>query len=74
VVAAPASAGTVKLLGNESEPGTYEVGAQVTATATAASDNVFRDWTVNGVVVSTEPSYTFTVSADQVLTANFTAG
>jgi hypothetical protein len=74
VVAAPASAGTVKLLGNESEPGTYEVGAQVTVTATAASDNVFRDWTVNGVVVSTEPSYTFTVSADQVLTANFTAG
>ena len=73
VVAAPATGGRVELLGNESEPGTYEVGAQVTATATPGSDSVFRDWIVNGVVVSTDPSYTFTVSADQVLTANFTA-
>jgi len=65
--------GTVKIAGNESEPGTYEVGAQVTVTATPASDSVFQNWTVNGEVVSTEQSYTFTVSADQVLTANFTA-
>lgn len=66
-------AGTAKISGNESEPGTYEVGAQVTVTATATSDSVFRNWTVNGTVVSTEPSYTFTVSTDQVLTANFQA-
>jgi hypothetical protein len=65
--------GTVKLSGNESEPGTYEVGAQVTATATPTSDSVFQSWTVDGAVVSTEASYTFTVSTDQVLTANFTA-
>lgn len=64
--------GTVKIAGNESEPGTYEVGAQVTVTAATTSDSVFQNWTVDGTVVSAEPSYTFTVSADQVLTANFT--
>ncbi|WP_410792125.1 discoidin domain-containing protein [Kribbella sp. C-35] len=64
--------GTVKIAGNESEPGTYEVGAQVTVTAAPGSDSVFRDWTVNGTVVSTTPSYTFTVGTDQILTANFT--
>jgi hypothetical protein len=64
--------GTATIAGNESEPGTYEVGAQVTVTAAPGSDSVFRDWTVNGTVVSTAPSYTFTVTADQVLTANFT--
>ncbi|HET6742596.1 MAG TPA: discoidin domain-containing protein [Kribbella sp.] len=63
--------GAVTIAGNESEPGTYEVGAQVTVTATPGSDSVFRDWTVNGTVVSTKASYTFTVAADQVLTANF---
>ncbi|NIK59660.1 discoidin domain-containing protein [Kribbella shirazensis] len=63
--------GTVAIVGNESEPGTYEVGAQVTVTAAPGSDSVFRDWTVNGTVVSTAPSYTFTVTADQILTANF---
>jgi hypothetical protein len=65
--------GTVKILGNESEPGTYEVGAQVTVTAAPGSDSVFQNWTVNGSVVSADASYTFTVTADQVLTANFTA-
>jgi len=63
--------GTVKIVGNESEPGTYEVGAQVTVTAAPSSDSVFQSWTVDGTVVSTTPSYTFTVSTDQVLTANF---
>ncbi|HET6989426.1 MAG TPA: glycosyl hydrolase family 28-related protein, partial [Kribbella sp.] len=64
-------AGTAKIAGNESEPGTYEIGAQVTVTAAPTSDSVFQNWTVDGTVVSTEPSYTFTVSTDQVLTANF---
>ncbi|GAA3094487.1 hypothetical protein JOF29_004037 [Kribbella aluminosa] len=53
-------------------PGTYEVGAQVTVTAAPRSDSVFRDWTVNGAVVATTPSYIFTVTTDQILTANFT--
>lgn len=42
-------------------------------TAAPTSDSVFRNWTVDGAVVSTEASYTFTVATDQVLTANFTA-
>jgi len=70
-IAASLSDFTVKIAGNESEPGKYEVGAQVTVTATPSSDSVFQSWTVNGTVVSTAPSYTFTVSTDQVLTANF---
>jgi hypothetical protein len=40
-------------------------------TATPRSDSVFQNWTVDGTVVSAEASYTFTVSTDQVLTANF---
>lgn len=71
VSVAAAGNGTVAIAGNESEPGTYEVGAQVTVTATAASDSVFQNWTVGGAVVSTDASYGFAVTADQVLTANF---
>ncbi|TDU84349.1 pectate lyase-like protein [Kribbella voronezhensis] len=74
VAASPATAGTVAIAGNESEPGTYEVGAQVTVTATPTSDSVFQNWTVNGEVVATTPAYTFTVAADQILTANFSPG
>lgn len=73
VAVVAAGNGSVRIAGNESEPGTYEVGAQVTVTAEPGSDSVFQDWTVDGAVVSTEASYTFTVTADQVLTANFTA-
>jgi len=42
-------------------------------TAAATSDSVFQNWTVDGVVVSTDASYTFTVATDQVLTAHFQA-
>ena len=45
----------------------------MTVTATPGSDSVFQNWTVNGEIVATTPSYTVTVTADQVLTANFTA-
>ncbi|MFF1819448.1 discoidin domain-containing protein [Kribbella sp. NPDC058245] len=64
--------GDVRIAGNESEPGKYEPGAQVTVTAAPTSDSVFQNWTVAGTVVSTDPAYTFTVTTDQVLTANFT--
>ena len=74
VSVAAAGNGTVEIAGNESEPGTYEVGAQVTVTATPGSDSVFQNWTVAGAVVSTDASYSFPVTADQVLTANFTTG
>ncbi|GAB3923527.1 hypothetical protein GCM10029976_013850 [Kribbella albertanoniae] len=65
--------GDVRIAGNESEPGKYEPGAQVTVTATPESDSVFQNWTVAGAVVSTDPEYSFTVTTDQILTANFTA-
>lgn len=74
VSVAAAGNGTVTIAGNESEPGTYEVGAQVTVTATPGSGSTFQNWTVGGEVVSTDPTYAFAVTTDQVLTANFTTG
>jgi hypothetical protein len=71
VVAAPADAGTVALVGNETEPDRYETGSQVTATARPRAGARFVSWTVAGTVVSTDPTYTFTVTANQVLTATF---
>ncbi|TDD45875.1 coagulation factor 5/8 type domain-containing protein [Kribbella antibiotica] len=65
--------GSVRIAGNESEPGKYEPGTPVTVTAAPTSDSVFRNWTVAGTEVSTDSTYTFTVTTDQVLTANFTA-
>ncbi|WP_328994366.1 discoidin domain-containing protein [Kribbella sp. NBC_01245] len=65
--------GTVVLQGNESAPGRYEPGVTVTASAKASAGYAFRDWTVDGTVVSTSADYTFTVgSTDLVVTANFT--
>jgi hypothetical protein len=69
--AAPVGAGTVRLRGNETRPGYYEPGGQVTASAKAAPGYRFVNWTVGGTEVSTTRDYTFTVTADQVLTANF---
>ncbi len=43
----------------------------VTATATANSGYHFTNWTVGGNVVSTDNPYTFTLTADITLTANF---
>jgi hypothetical protein len=40
-------------------------------TAGATSDSVFRNRTVDGIMVSTETSYDFAVGTDQVLTAIF---
>lgn len=70
--AAPTGSGTAKLIGNETIPGSYETGSQVTAVARAAPGFRFADWTVAGQEVSTAPSYTFTVTGDTALTANFT--
>ena len=51
--------------------GTYEEGTSVTVTATAAEGYEFNNWTENGSVVSTNASYTFTISGDRTLVANF---
>jgi hypothetical protein len=51
--------------------GQYEEGTQVTLTATAAEGYEFVNWTVDGTEVSTENPYTFNVTADVALVANF---
>ena len=52
--------------------GRYDEGAKATVTATADDGYVFVNWTENGTVVSTDATYTFTMSdADRDLVANF---
>jgi uncharacterized repeat protein (TIGR02543 family) len=53
--------------------GTYTYGSTCTLTAAPKTGYVFTGWTENGAVVSTNPSYTFTVSAARSLVANFSA-
>ena len=51
--------------------GTYYEGQSCTVTAIAATGYEFTNWTENGNVVSTNTSYTFNVSANRNLVANF---
>ncbi len=51
--------------------GTYASGEHVTLRATAAENYTFNNWTENGSPVSTDASYTFTVSGNRTLVANF---
>ncbi|MHB8871903.1 MAG: InlB B-repeat-containing protein, partial [Candidatus Doudnabacteria bacterium] len=53
--------------------GTYNSGSSVTVTATSNSGYTFTNWTENGNIVSTSSSYTFTISGNRTLVANFTA-
>ena len=64
-VSATAENGTVEGAGQ------YEEGTQATLTATAAEGYEFVNWTVDGTEVSTENPYTFNVTADVALVANF---
>ncbi len=52
--------------------GAYQHGASCTVSATANNGYTFANWTENGNVVSTNASYTFTVTSDRNLVANFT--
>ncbi len=61
----PAEGGTV------SGGGTYNYGTSVTITASPATGYQFINWTESGVAVSTNPSYTFTATANRTLLANF---
>lgn len=65
VTANPSNGGTV------TGGGTYNQGASCTVTATANSGFTFTNWTENGAVVSTNASYTFTVTSSRTLVANF---
>ena len=50
---------------------TLSHGENCTVTATANEGFVFINWTENGVEVSTEPDYSFVVTSDRDLVANF---
>ena len=63
----PIGAGTITGVG------TYTYGASATLTATPATGYIFTNWTKNGIQVSTEASYSFTVTENVTLVANFTA-
>ena len=51
--------------------GTYNYGDTVTLTATTNTGYRFVNWTTNGTEVSTDTSYSFTVTSDTMLVANF---
>ena len=57
--------------GSVTGSGTFAQGSSCTLTATANTGYAFANWTLNGVVVSTNASYTFTVSEDATYVANF---
>ena len=57
--------------GTTTGSGTYASGTSVTVTASANSGYTFSNWTENGNVVSSNASYTFTISANRNLVANF---
>ena len=64
-IANPANAGTT------TGDGVYNVGDIATLNATENSGWTFLNWTENGNVVSNTPDYTFTVTSNRDLVANF---
>ena len=67
VMVNPANAGTA------TGDGSYLQGTQCTLIATANEGYQFVNWMKDNVVVSTEPTYTFTVNDNGYYTANFEA-
>lgn len=65
VAANSSTAGTV------SGGGTYAVGAFATVTAAPAANYFFVNWTLNGIVQSGASNYTFVVTTNWSLVANF---
>ena len=59
--------------GNVTGGGTFNYGQSCTVNATAATGYTFTNWTEGNTVISTNPSYTFEVTASRNLVANFTA-
>lgn len=60
----PSGAGTV------TGAGQYQEGTQATITATPAEGYTFSGWTENGAIVSTDESYTFTVTGNRTFIAS----
>ena len=67
----PASVGVFTINGEAVSTKGVEKGSEVTVVATATGNYGFLNWTNNGVVVSTDATYTFTVEAATNLVANF---
>ena len=57
--------------GSVSGGGTFEIGSVVTVVASPSANYIFVNWTESGIPVSTNPSYTFTLTSDVTLLANF---
>ena len=57
--------------GSATGDGTYEQGQSCTIQATANTGYTFTNWTKNGEVVSTNATYTFTVTENAAYVANF---
>lgn len=66
VSAEPSEGGNVTGCGNG-----LHYGDECTVTATANNNYNFTNWTENGYVVSTQAEYSFTVTGDRTLVANF---
>ncbi len=64
----PSAGGTI----SRSSEGPYTSGRTLTLTADANQYYTFVSWTENGQVVSTSAAYTFDVTANRTLVANFT--
>ena len=58
--------------GTPSGGGTFNYGNSVTIKANPAVGYTFTNWTESGIIVSTTASYTFTISGNRILVANFT--
>jgi uncharacterized repeat protein (TIGR02543 family) len=57
--------------GTTAGSGNYTSGASVTVSANPNSGYSFVNWTENGTTVSTSAAYTFTLTGNRTLTANF---
>ena len=66
VMANPSEGGVVTGAGN------YTVGSTATLSTMANQGYVFNNWTENGEVISTDVTYSFTVTCDRMIVANFT--
>jgi len=60
--------------GNTNGAGTFNSGSSVTVTASGNTGYKFVNWTENGVQVSTNANYQFTLIGDRTLVANFIVG
>lgn len=58
--------------GTTSGSGNYSLNQQITLTATNNSGYTFVNWTESGNIITTNASYTFNVTANRNLVANFT--